>query len=195
MFRLARGTYLLMSLGIFCGCGFVRITCRKPFAVHTTPISHRCGHLAPRTDGVYFSENGFQALFFYSNGQVLAYARGLGFNYTLYPDSALHLIEKGRPMFTRDNWGCYKQNGDSLAIQHFNYHPEYICNRSVVDMLAIVLDGQHLVVRSTTYHASRESYATNEVYQFHHSSYKPDSSQAWLNHRLWFQKELHVDRK
>lgn len=182
-------------MSVCCSCGFVRVTCHKPFAVHQKPISHNGGHLAIRTDGVYFSENGFQALFFYSNGQVLAYARGLGFNYGSYPDSALRLIENGRPGFTRDNWGCYEQIGDSMVIQHFNFHPEYICNRSVVDLLARVLDKHHIVVKTTTYHVSRESFSTNEVYQFHPSSFKPDSTLAWFNHRGWYQGELHPDRK
>ena len=151
-----------------------------------------------RFEGVYIEEGlGTELLegyYFYKNG--LCYKKfftKLNNNMPNIDEIENNIIEYGK---FHDDFGCYRIVNDTIITQLFGNNPNEFYSKWVTEEKFIIVNDT-TIIRESYY-----SYLDNKQFpkernklNFHTSSIKPDSSNAWFINRSRYKDNLHESRK
>jgi hypothetical protein len=193
-----RGRMLFVASIGFTSCGSLRPNCHGPFTTYLAPI-YKGSPLHPlRTDGVYVSEDGLTAMFFYANGRTLTYPFLLPRNRSFWndPDSTLKRMIGSKQFQSKEGWGEVTFDGDSLIEQSFGRSYAEPCKRIVFDYRGVVLNDTSFSLQwIQNMYQGTVVLDTARHYRFYSTPIKADSTLAWHAKKRWFLKERHPSRR
>jgi hypothetical protein len=187
---------LLLPIIISCGSGILNL--KKGFTTYRLPIllqNKETPKISIKTDGIYVpKENNGSVFYFYDNGSVKW--EGWTNNFWQNPAKKIENIQNGYFYISKEYWGQYSINNDSILIQIFIKNNEKIITRWIFEYEGIILNDSSFILYSCFSYLGKDNFIDkSEEYAFYKTITKPDSTKAWFNNRRWFKKDLHESRK
>lgn len=150
-----------------------------------------------KTDGVYLSDqtDSDEGYFFYQNGMVKALSIDKN-QYLNNFDRYIESISNEADGFTKEYWGHYYIQGDSLIIQRFNRLFSNIYRRKLIENKALIIDSKNIKILSAYSVDEKKQFLDQPIIlNFHQTKIKPDSSKAWFLKKEWYKNKIHPSRK
>jgi hypothetical protein len=188
----------LLSFIIFlpscCGLFF----CRKQFNIFKEPIITNKSNYTIKTDGIYVSQNSSGSMAFYTNGIMKTIASNYpeGKDFWKNPETGFADLKAFWNYNSKETWGNYTINGDSIKMQNFGWNGMEFCSRSVYEMVGKILNDSTIILYSDySFWFKYDLINKPNIFGFYLTNKKPDSSKAWFNNRRWYKKNIHESRK
>lgn len=190
---------LFLTFNFIISCNLILPNCISHFSIYKEPKIDAENEISLQTHGMYISKNGKAAFFLYRNGKIkihLPNFSSISREFWESPKEVINSMENSLYFNEKEWWGDFAIKNDTIIVQNFNKHNQYICKRWV-------FEERGRIINDTTIEIYLDySYFTNDtlsktpcVLNFYPTTIKPDSTLAWFNNKKWYKKYLHESRK
>jgi len=168
---------------------------KKDFNTYRLPVVQDEKEIPIKIDGVYApkKEKGIP-FFFFENGSIQwgAWVN----NFWQNPIKGMEDIRFYEVYSSKEDWGHYTIQFDTILIQVFNRNNQEIFKRWVFEFRGVIQNDTSFLLLSWYSYWGKDQLLDEPVqYSFYKTKIKPDSSKAWFNKKKWFKKNLHESRK
>ncbi len=135
---------------------------------------------------------------FYTNGIMKTIASNYpeGKDFWENPETGFDDLKAFWNYNSKETWGNYTINGDSIKMQKFGWNGMEFCSRSVYEMVGKILNDSTIILYSDySFWFKYDLINKPNIFGFYPTNQKPDSTKAWFNNRRWYKKDLHESRK
>jgi len=170
----------------------IRPSLIKPFKNYSLPLQT----VNLKTKGIYICEDNGESFFLYEDGKMQI----LGSYFIESWENSnkkIHDYLKGSIYYnSKDGWGHYYINGDSIFLQYFNRNGDEFYKRWIFEMNGNIITNSMIQISSDYSTLGNDAFNSNiGIYKFYDYENKSDSTKAWFIKKKWYRNNLHPDRK
>jgi len=169
---------------------------KKDFYTYKLPIIQYGNEIPIKINGVYVQKSTHfnDAFYFYSNGSVKS--SSFLSDFWQNPGDKVKEIQNFYIYNSKEHWGHYLIQEDTLIIQLFSRNNQEFFKRQVIEYKGVIQSDTSFVIISGYHYLDKHQFINQPItYLFYPTNIKPDSTKAWFNNKKWYKKNLNECRK